>query len=172
MSELIPVLSEEEIDERVSAVAKQISYDYKDKDLILIGIMKGAFIFLADLVRKLSIPAQIDFIQTKSYGLSSSSSGTIAIVKDIEINVKNKDVLLVEDIVDTGLTLTHLIDYIKAFKPKSVKLCTAIDKKERREVDIKIDYVCHRVQEGFLVGYGLDYAENHRILPGIYHIKL
>ena len=171
MPELVPVISKKEIDEKIAAVARQISEDYKDKDLVLIGVLKGAFIFLSDLARKLTIPAKIDFIGTSSYGSGTTSSGTIKITKDVGIDIKNKDVLIVEDIIDTGLTLAYLIDYIKSLGPATVKNCALLDKHERRETDIEPDYVCLTIAEGFLVGYGLDYDEDYRNLPAIYHLK-
>jgi hypoxanthine phosphoribosyltransferase len=172
MPDLISVLEKDDIAKRVVAVARRISIDYKDRDLIVIGILKGAFIFLSDLVRNLTIPAKIDFIGVSSYRSGTSSAGTIRLTKEIEIDLKGKDVLIIEDIVDTGLTLTFLIDYIKSFNPGSVKACALIDKHERRETEVEIDYVCQVVSKGFLVGYGLDYAEDYRGLPGIYQLKL
>ena len=172
MSELIPVLTKNDIDALVAEIAHRISSDYEKQELILIGILKGAFVFLSDLVRRLSIPVKIDFIRVSSYGSGVSSSGKIHLSKDIEIDIKNKNVLLIEDIVDTGLTLKYLIDYLKTYHPKTVKFCTLIDKHERRKVDVEIDYICHVVTEGFLVGYGLDYDENYRYLPGVYNLKL
>lgn len=156
----------------VARVARRISSDYQDRELILIGILKGAFVFLSDLVRHLTIPVKLDFIRVCSYGSDVSSSGNIRLTKEIEIDVNNKDVLLVEDIVDTGLTLSFIIDYLKTFNPKTVKICALLDKHERRSENIKIDYACHEAAEGFLVGYGLDYNEDYRYLAGIYHLKL
>ncbi len=172
MPELIPILKKDDIDKMVSAVARKISSDYKDRELVLIGVLKGSFIFLADLVRHLTIPVKIDFVRTSSYGAGTSTSGNIHLTKEIEIDVKGKDVLVIEDIVDTGLTLTYLIDYLKSFGPNTVKVCTLLDKQERRKTKIKADYVCHVVEKGFLVGYGLDYAEEYRTLPGIYDMIL
>ena len=171
MPELIPVLNKNDIDNMVTRVASKISSDYRDHELILIGVLKGAFVFLSDLVRHLSIPVKLDFIRVCSYGSGVSSSGNIRLTKEIEMDVNNKDVLLVEDIVDTGLTLSYIIDYLKTFNPKTVKICALIDKHERRDTNIKIDYTCHKVAEGFLVGYGLDYNEDYRDLAGIYHLK-
>jgi hypoxanthine phosphoribosyltransferase len=165
-------LNKNDIDNMVARVARKISSDYQDRELILIGILKGAFVFLSDLVRHLTIPVKLDFIRVCSYGSEVSSSGNIRLTKEIEIDVTNKDVLLVEDIVDTGLTLSYILDYLKAFGPKTVKICTLLDKHERRNANIKIDYACHEVDKGFLVGYGLDYNENYRNLAGIYHLKL
>jgi hypoxanthine phosphoribosyltransferase len=172
MPELIPVLTKNDIDTLVSAMARTISSDYQDHDLVLIGVLKGAFVFISDLVRHLSIPVIIDFIRVLSYGSGVSSSRNIQLTKDIEIDIKNKDVLIIEDIVDTGLTLKYLINYLKTYHPKTVRVCTLIDKHERREVDVEIDYICHSVDEGFLVGYGLDYDEDYRYLPGVYHFQL
>jgi hypoxanthine phosphoribosyltransferase len=171
MLELIPVLSKNDVDKMVTRVAHKISSDYQDQELILIGILKGAFVFLSDLVRHLTIPVKIDFIRVRSYGSSASSSGNIRLTKEIEIDINNKNVLLVEDIVDTGLTLSYLIDYLKTFHPKTVKICALINKHERRNANIKIHYACHEMTEGFLVGYGLDYNEDYRYLAGIYHLK-
>jgi len=172
MPELIPVLNKNDIDNMVARVARKISSDYQDHELILIGILKGAFVFLSDLVRHLSIPVKLDFIRVCSYGSGVSSSGNIRLIKEIEMDINNKDVLLVEDIVDTGLTLSYIIDYLKAFNPKTVKICALIDKHERRNANIKVDYACHETAKGFLVGYGLDYNEDYRNLAGIYHLKL
>ena len=172
MPELIPVLKKSEINNMVAQVARRISSDYQDHELILIGVLKGAFVFLSDLMLNLSIPVQVDFIRVASYGSDTSSSGRINLTKAVEIDVKNKDVLVVEDIVDTGLTLSYIIDYLKSFKPKTVKVCTLLDKRQRRQANVKIDYACHIVTEGFLVGYGLDYDEDYRDLPEIYHLQL
>ena len=172
MPDFFPVLKKDEIDKKIASIAHRISSDYQDQELILIGVLKGAFVFLADLMRKLTIPVKVDFVRIYSYGSGTSSSGNIQLSKKLEIDIKNKDVLIIEDIVDNGMTKTWLINYLKSFRPKTVKVCTLLDKVERRKTKIKIDYACHVVQEGFLVGYGLDYAENYRNLPEIYHLKL
>ena len=170
--ELVPILTKEEIQQKIIDIAGIISRDYAGKELLLIGILKGAFIFLSDLARQLSIPAQIDFVRASSYGGTMSSSGTVALPHTVQIDVRNKHLLLVEDIVDTGLTLSCIQKYFLSQGPASIKICSFIDKYERREADIRVDYTCHTTQEGFLVGYGLDYAENYRGLPGIYHLKI
>ena len=170
--ELVPVLTKEEIQQKIIDIAGIISKDYAGKELLLIGILKGSFIFLSDLVRHLSIPAQIDFIRASSYGDTMSSSGTITLTQPVQIDVRNKHILLVEDIVDTGLTLSCIKDYFRLQGAASVKICAFIDKYERREANIPVDYTCHTTHEGFLVGYGLDYAENYRGLPGVYHLKI
>ena len=171
MSNLIPVLTKEEIDKAVSDIARSISSDYKDSDLILVGVLKGAFIFLSDLIRQLTIPVKVDFAGLSSYASQKSTSGSIHLTKDIEIDLNNTDVLIIEDIIDTGLSLAYLVEHIKKFNPKSIKICTLIDKRERRKTDINIDYVGHEVKKGFLVGYGLDFAEKFRNLPEVYYLK-
>jgi hypoxanthine phosphoribosyltransferase len=172
MPELIPVLDEETIAQRVDAVARQISSDYTDADLVIIGVLKGAFIFMADLIRRLELDRMtVDFIRLSSYKGNDHSAGRIDLLKDTEVDLEGKDLLIVEDILDTGLTLAYLRDHLKTMHPRSVKTCVLIDKYERRQVDIEAEYVCHKVKEGFLVGYGLDYAETYRNLPGIYNLK-
>ncbi len=172
MAELIPVLNEDEIEKLVADIAQRISDDYKNSELVFIGVLKGAFVFMADLMRKITIPVKIDFVGISSYGSNTVSSGKINLTRNVEINIKNKDVLIIEDIVDTGLTLKYLIDYLKSFEPKSVKVCALLDKHERRETEIEVAYPCHRLEEGFIVGYGIDYAEDYRNLPAIYHLNL
>jgi len=172
MPELIPVLKKDEINKMVADVARKISSDYKDRELVLIGVLKGAFVFLSDLIRNLTIPIKVDFVGVSSYGNKTSSSGKIQLIKSIEIDIENKNVLVVEDIIDSGLTSAWLVDYLKSFQPETVNVCTLIDKRERRETQTQIDYTCHVVQEGFLIGYGLDYAEDYRNQPEIYLLKL
>ena len=170
--ELVPILTKEEIQQKIIDVAGKISKDYAGKELLIIGILKGAFIFLSDLVRHLTIPAQIDFVRASSYGDTMSSSGAVTLAHTARIDVRNKHLLLVEDIVDTGLTLSHIQKYFRSQEPASIRICAFIDKYERRKADIQVDYACHTTDEGFLVGYGLDYAENYRGLAGIYHLKI
>lgn len=172
MAELIPVLDKYAIVHRIAAVAKDISSDYQDADLVLVGVLKGAFIFMADLIRQLELKkVAVDFVQLASYGSDTQSSGKITILKDLSSDICDKDVLIVEDILDTGGTLAFLMDHLRGMKPKSIKICTLIDKRERRQINIEADYVCHQVEAGFLVGYGLDFAEEYRNLPEIYHLK-
>ncbi|MBW1650538.1 MAG: hypoxanthine phosphoribosyltransferase [Deltaproteobacteria bacterium] len=172
MSQLILYLARDEIQKIVADMAKRISDDYKGKSPVFIGILKGSFIFLADLIRYLTIPAKIDFIRTSSYGNNSVSSGEVILTKDIEIDIKNRDVIIVEDVADTGVTLSYLIDYMGSKNPNSIKTCALLDKRGYRKIEIKLDYYGHYVSEGFLVGYGLDYAENYRYLSDIYDLKL
>lgn len=170
--EMIPVLSRSEIAQKVKILSRQISNDYAEKDLCIIGVLNGVFVFLADLVRELTIPVQIDFVRVVSYGSGTVSSGNVQITKDIELDVKDRDVLIVEDIVDSGLTIAFLLDYLKRFHPRSVKVCAFIDKTERRQVEVSVDYVGHVVERGFLVGYGLDHDQKYREAPEIYHLKV
>jgi hypoxanthine phosphoribosyltransferase len=167
---MVPVLSRAEIAQKIKTLALRISQDYAEKELVVIGILKGAFIFLADLVRELTIPVEIDFVRLASYGSDTSSSGHIQITKEIELDISGRHVLVVEDIVDSGLTIACLLDYLKPLRPKSVRVCTLIDKTQRREVKIPTHYVGHVVEHGFLVGYGLDFDEKYRALPEIYHL--
>jgi hypoxanthine phosphoribosyltransferase len=156
-----------EIQNKVKDLARRISSDYAGREPILIGILNGVVFFFAELVMALSIPSKIDFIRASSYGSSRASSGTIKLVKDVEIPVKGQDLIIVEDIVDTGLTLNYLVKNLKSREPASVKICALIDKTERREQEVTIDYCGFKVQGGFLVGYGLDCAEQYRYLPDI-----
>ena len=170
MIEKEEVVSRKDIAKRVKELGQAITRDYSGHRLVVVGILNGAFIFLADLVREIELPIEIDFIRVSSYGSSTCSSGVIQISKDTEIALAGKDILLVEDIVDTGRTLACLQDLFAARTAKSVRICALIDKKERREVEVAVDYVGFKVAEGFLVGYGLDHAEQHRQHPAIYKI--
>ncbi len=163
--------SRREIQKRVKELADIISEDYRKEDLILIGVLKGAFVFLSDLARNLSIPIKLDFVRLASYGSRSQTQGEVRLTKTIEIPIKDKHILVVEDIVDSGLTLNFLLEFLKQKKPKSVRICALIDKSERREVPVKIDYVGFSVPEGFIVGYGLDFDEQYRHLPELYHLS-
>ena len=161
------LISEEQIRARVEELAGQISLDYADKgEIVLIGVLKGAFIFLADLSRRLSIPRHIEFIAVSSYG-KGSRSGAVRLVMDVRGNIEGKDVLVVEDIVDTGNTLNYLIGILESHGPASIRTCTLLHKAERAEVDIEIDYVGFGIGDEWVVGYGLDYAEQNRTLPYI-----
>ena len=165
------VLSREQIRERVEQLAARITDDYTGTEPVLIGVLNGAFIFLADLVRSMAIPHHIDFIRVASYGHGSDSSGTIRLAKDVEFDLKRRHVLLVEDIVDTGTTLAWLRETFAEKLAASVRICALIDKKERRQTPVAIDYTGFTLKEGFLVGYGLDYAEQYRYLPEIYSLQ-
>jgi len=165
------IVSTEQLKVRVEELARQITREYKDQRLILIGVLKGAFIFAADLCRAIDLDLEIDFIQVKSYGVSTRSSGSIHLVKTPSLHLSNKDVLLVEDIVDTGITMAWLRDYFRDSPANTVRICALIDKKERRLVQVDVDYVGFHLDKGFLVGYGLDCAEKYRHLPAIYSLE-
>jgi len=172
MPELFPAFKKNDIIKMVTATSQRISSDYQNRQPILIGVLHGAFIFLSDLIRSLEIPVKIDFIGVSSYGNGTESSGAIRLTKEIELDLKGEDVLIVEDIIDTGLTLRYIINYLKQFKPESIKTCVFLDKRERRHAETQIDYSCFTVDKGFFVGYGLDYADEYRNLPDVYYLKL
>ena len=156
---------------RVMDLAKQISQDYPSGQLILVGVLKGGFIFLADLVRALKIPVHIDFVRLASYGASTHSSGKVKILKDLETSITGKDVIIVEDIIDTGLTLEFLKKEFTKRRPRSLKVCALLDKKSRRKVEIGADYVGITMEKDyFVVGYGLDCSEHYRHLPEIFFV--
>jgi len=171
MEKLNLVLSKEKILQKIKELAEKIDKDFNNESLVFIGTLKGAFIFLSDLLRYIKNPnIQIDFVRVKSYEMSDTSSENVILTKDIEIPLEGKNVIIVEDIVDTGLTLKYLYEHIKKFNPKNLKICALIDKKERKKFNIPIDYVGFEIEKGFLVGYGLDFAEKYRHLPEIYEV--
>lgn len=161
----------EEIAARVGELGRQISADYRGRELVLIGVLNGAFILLADLARTLTIPVRIDFIRVASYGNAACSSGQVSLRKDVELDLHGRHLLLVEDIVDSGRTLACLREHFQQRGAASLAVCALIDKRERREVDLVVDYPGFQVESGFLVGYGLDYAEDHRQYPAVYRIR-
>lgn len=160
-----------QLQQRITEMGKQISSDYMGKELLVVGILKGAFIFMADLIRQLDVPVEVDFMDVSSYGLSTSSSGEVRIIKDLENSIHNKDVLIVEDIVDTGLTLKYITEILKKRNPRSLRICCLLDKPSRRKTDISPDYVGFSIPDKFVVGYGLDYAEQYRNYPDVCIIK-
>jgi hypoxanthine phosphoribosyltransferase len=162
------LISEEEIRGRVAAFADRISRDYAGKgELVLVGVLKGAFILLADLSRRLSIPRRVEFIAVSSYGKSSVSTGAVRLIMDLRGDIEGKHVLIVEDIVDTGHTLSYLLSLFRTRRPASLRTCALVRKRERAEVDVEIDYLGFDIPDVWVVGYGLDYAEQHRTLPYI-----
>ncbi len=163
------VLSREQIQDQVQKLAREIGQDYQGKSPIFIGILKGSFIFMADLVRNINLPLKIDFIRVASYGDKDFSDGNVKLVKDIELDIKGQDVIIVEDIVDIGYTLAFVVKHLRQKNPSSLRVCALIDKQERRKVDVKLDYAGFKAN-GFLVGYGLDYAEEYRHLPEVYRL--
>lgn len=164
------LLSREKIDSIVKNLAEQISRDYRGKELILVCILKGAFMFLSDLVRHLQIPVKIDFVRLTSYGSGMKTSGRIEISKDVELPLEGNDVLIIEDIADSGRTLLFLKDRLILANPRSVRICALLDKKARREVEIEVDYLGREVDDVFVVGYGIDFNESYRSLPEIYYV--
>ena len=161
------LVDREAIAEKTKELGRKISQDYEGKELILVGVLKGGFMFLADLVREITIPVEMDFISVSSYGASTKSSGVVRIIKDIDISVDRKHVLIVEDLVDTGLTLKHLKELFNTRGPASVKVCTILDKPSRRKVEIDVEYEGIIIPDEFVVGYGLDYAGKYRNLPDV-----
>ena len=150
---------------RVGELGAEVSADYADRDLLLIGVLKGAVFFMADLMRKLTVPCEIDFMAVASYGASTDSSGVVRILKDLDINIEGRNVLVVEDIIDSGLTLSYLIRTLSAREPASLEVCALLTKPGRREIDVPVRYVGFEIPNRFVIGYGLDFAERYRNLP-------
>ena len=163
--------TEEQLQEIVGRIGRQIQEDYRDGNLFLVSVLKGSLIFMADLMRAIDLPCSIDFLSVSSYGAGTTTSGEVRILKDLDSRLEGKDVLVVEDILDSGMTLSFLLKNLSARNPKSIRLCTLLDKPERRKVDIHADYVGAVVPDEFIVGYGLDYAEKYRNLPNIGILK-
>ena len=161
------IISREEISQVVTWLASEINRDYRGKPLLLIGVLKGSFVFMADLVRQLGLPVEVDFIRLSSYGAARESSGKVKVVQGLKTPVKGRDVLVIEDIVDTGITISFLLDYLRRKKPASLKLCALTDKPSRRQVPVSVDYLGFTVPDKFIVGYGLDFDEKFRYLPDI-----
>ena len=166
------LVSEKAVDERIVELGKQISKDYEGKQVHLICVLKGGVFFMCELAKRISVPVSMDFMSVSSYGDDTKSSGVVKIVKDLDEAIEGKDVLIVEDIIDSGRTLYYLIDILKKRNPKSVHLCTLLDKPERRVKDVKVDYVGFNIPDEFVVGYGLDYAQKYRNLPFIGVVEL
>lgn len=165
------LITEGQISEKVKELGEKISKDYKDKDLLVVGILKGSVLFAADLIRSITIPCEIDFMAVSSYGNSTESSGVVRILKDLEHGIEGKDILIVEDIIDSGVTLDYLLKYLKARKANSIEIATLLTKPGRRKVDIKVKYCGFEIPDEFLVGYGLDYSEKYRNMPYIGILK-
>ncbi len=165
------LFDEKKIDQIVTKMGRQIADDYRGKELLLVGILKGANVFMADLMRKINIPVKLDFMAVSSYGMSTESSGVVRILKDLDHSVEDKHILIVEDIVDTGLTLHYLMDNLKSRGAISIAACTLLDKPERRKVDVDIHYSGTEIPDVFIVGYGIDYGEKYRNLPYIAALK-
>ena len=168
MSEHIRVLiSEEELDARIQELGRQISRDYEGKQVHMVCVLKGGSFFMCDLAKRISVPVSLDFMSVSSYGSGTKSGGVVKIVKDLDEPIKDKDVLVVEDIVDSGRTLSYLLEMLMARGPESLKLCTLLDKPDRRVVDVDVDYTGFQIPDEFVVGFGLDYDQRYRNLPYI-----
>ena len=165
------LISRDEIAKAVDRLACEIKRDYQGKQPLLIGILKGSFVFMADLIRQLDLPLELDFVKLSSYGTARESSGKVRVVQGLQTLIKGRDVLVVEDIVDTGITTSFLLDYLKKKKPASLKLCALTDKPSRRRVPVSIDYLGFPVPDKFIVGYGIDCDERFRNLPHIYALE-
>ena len=165
------LLSEEKIALKTKELGKAISEEYKGKELLVIGVLKGSVIFVSDLVRNISIPCEMDFMSVSSYGSSSESSGVVRILKDLDNSIEGKDVIIAEDIIDSGITLEYLVDFLKGRNANSIEIVTLLSKPARRKVDIDVKYVGFEVPDEFLIGYGLDYANKYRNLPFVGILK-
>jgi hypoxanthine phosphoribosyltransferase len=159
------LVDEETLRNRVAELGDEISRDYAGRDLLLIGVLKGAVFFMADLMRQLTVPCEIDFMAISSYGVSTDSSGVVRILKDLDINIEGREVLVVEDIIDSGLTLSYLMRNLEARQPASLEVCALMTKPERREIDVPVRYIGFEIPNRFVIGYGLDFAERYRNLP-------
>ncbi|WP_411344583.1 hypoxanthine phosphoribosyltransferase [Paenibacillus sp. WLX1005] len=165
------LISEEEIQQKILELGATLSEDYKERNPLVICVLKGAFVFMADLVKRIEVPLEIDFMAVSSYGASTKSSGVVKIVKDLDVSVEDRDVLIVEDIIDSGLTLSYLIEILRGRNAKSVRVVTLFDKPSGRTVNLEADYTGFNIPDAFIVGYGLDYAEHYRNLPYIGILK-
>ena len=173
MSEKIRVMiSEEEVEKRVREMGAVISQDYEGRDIRLVCVLKGGVFFTCELAKRITVPVSFDFMSVSSYGNDTKSSGVVKIVKDLDESIENKDVLVVEDIIDSGRTLSYLLENLKSRKPRSLKLCTLLDKPDRRVTEVQVDYTGFEIPDAFVVGYGLDYAEKYRNLPYIGIVEL
>jgi len=164
-------LNHEQIRDVVDRLAEEIRRDYKQKTPVLVGILKGSFVFMADLIRALNIPLEVDFVILSSYGSGTESSGEIKVIHGLESSIEGKDVLIVEDIIDSGLTLSLFLEELRRRKPASLRLCVLVDKVARRKLNVLIDYIGVQVQDEFVVGYGIDYDEQYRYLPDLYVVE-
>jgi hypoxanthine phosphoribosyltransferase len=159
------LIDEQRLRGRVAELGEEVSADYQGRDLLLVGVLKGAVFFMADLMRQLTVPCEIDFMAISSYGASTDSSGVVRILKDLDINIEGRHVLVVEDIIDSGLTLSYLIRNLEAREPATLEVCALMTKPERREIDVPVRYVGFEIPNRFVIGYGLDFAERYRNLP-------
>jgi len=166
------LFSSSDIKNRISELGKEITKDYKNKNLLLVSILRGGVIFLSDLIKEIDLPLSIDFMSISAYGINGTSTGVVRITKDLDESIEGKDVLIVEDIIDTGLTISYLLRNLKSRFPNSLEICTLLDRDIRRIADINIKYVGFKIGEKYIVGYGLDYKQKFRNLQSIYELKL
>jgi hypoxanthine phosphoribosyltransferase len=168
------LIDEDVLQARIAELGEEISADYRGRDLLLLGVLKGAVFFMADLMRRLTVPCEIDFMAISSYGAATDSSGVVRILKDLDINIEGRHVLVVEDIIDSGLTLSYLVRNLEARNPESLEICALLTKPERREIEVDVRYVGFEIPNRFVIGYGLDFAERYRNLPyvGVLHADL
>jgi len=165
------LFSRDKIATEVKRLGQEISKDYGDQEIMLIGVLKGSFLFIADLIREIESPSVVDFVRLASYGSGTQTSGIIEFRKELEMPIRDRDVIIIEDIIDSGYTLECLYNKLLLKKPRSLKICTLIDKRARREVEIEADYVGISMDDGFIIGYGLDHDERYRNLPDIYVVE-
>ena len=168
------LIEEDALQARIRELGREVSADYSGRELLLVGVLKGAVFFMADLMRSISVPCEIDFMAISSYGASTDSSGVVRILKDLDINIEGRDVLVVEDIIDSGLTLSYLVRNLESRGPASLEVCALLTKPERREIEVDVRYVGFEIPNRFVIGYGLDFAERYRNLPyvGVLHPDL
>jgi hypoxanthine phosphoribosyltransferase len=168
------LVEEHALQERIAELGHEISNDYRGRDLLMIGVLKGAVFFMADLMRHVTVPCEVDFMAISSYGAATDSSGVVRILKDLDINIEGRHVLVVEDIIDSGLTLSYLMRTLEAREPATLEVCTLLTKPARREIDVPVRYVGFEIPNRFVIGYGLDFAERYRNLPfvGVLHDDL
>ncbi|HEY6052297.1 MAG TPA: hypoxanthine phosphoribosyltransferase [Gaiellaceae bacterium] len=168
------LIDEEALQKRIAELGREISADYEGRDLLLVGVLKGAVFFMADLMRHIRVPCEVDFMAISSYGASTDTSGIVRILKDLDLNIEGRNVLVIEDIIDSGLTLSYLVRTLEAREPGSLEICTLLTKPERREIDVDVRYVGFEIPNRFVIGYGLDFAERYRNLRfvGVLHDDL
>lgn len=165
------LVTEQQIAEKIKELGNAISKDYEGKDLLLVSVLKGSVVFMADLMRSITIPTQIDFMSVSSYGSGTKTSGVVKIVKDLDIDLKGRHILIVEDILDSGMTLSYIVRMLSGRNPESIRICTFLDKPSRRVASVQANYVCFEIPDEFVVGYGLDYNEGYRNLPNVCVLK-
>ncbi|HCW72930.1 MAG TPA: hypoxanthine phosphoribosyltransferase [Clostridiaceae bacterium] len=165
------LISREELAEKCRELGAKISEDFRGKELVLVGILKGSVVFMTDLMKEITIPCSIEFMEVSSYGTGATSSGVVKINKDLDMDITGKHILIIEDIIDTGLTLSYLVEYLKTRKAEGIDIVCLLDKKERRTKDIPVTYVGYEVPDEFIIGYGIDYAEKYRNLPYVASLK-